>query len=85
MDTTKIPNTFIYDEGVVFVNVRRMLPTDIGAIAEAKAYCNTVEEYYGTNSIDEMMRKGMPFGAMKKYICHRHTLVKWGYNPEDWA
>lgn len=79
------PNTFICGDEVVFVNVTRMLPEDIGDIAESKAYCNEVEKHFGTQDIDEMMRQGMGYKAMKKYICARHCLVEWGYKPEDWA
>ena len=79
------PNTFIDENGaLVFVNVCEMMPEDIGDIAESKAYCNTVERHFGTNDIDEMMRKGMSYKAMRKYICARHTLIEWGYKPEDW-
>lgn len=79
------PNTFIDENGVItFVNVTMMTPEDIGDIAEAKAYCNDVEKHYGSNDIDEMMRQGMSFKAIKKYICARHVLIEWGYDPEDW-
>lgn len=84
--SNNIPNTFIAENGtVVFVNIYEMTTEDMTDIDSAKAYCNIVEKYFGTNSIDEMIRKGMGYEAMNKYNCARYDLLKWGYKPEDWA
>lgn len=80
-----VPNTFISETGeLIFIDSEELSPEEIGHIAECKAYCNMVEKHFGTNDIDEMMREGMGFKAMKKYICARHDLISYGYKPEDW-
>ena len=81
----KIPNTFIDENGVVtFINVIRMTPEDIGHIAECAEYCRIAEKHWGTQDVDEMMRKGIGERAMYRYIASRHDLISWGYKPEDW-
>lgn len=82
---TNVPNTFISETGeLIFINSEELSPEEIGHIAECKAYCNIVEKHFGTSDIDEMMRKDIGYKAMKKYICARHDLISYGYNPEDW-
>lgn len=82
---TEMPNTFISEEGVVvFINSYELSPSDIGQIAKCKAVCNKIEAEWKSNDIDQMMRNGMPFSTCKKYICARHDLISYGYNPEDW-
>ena len=77
-----MPNMFIFDD--VTIQVEEMTPEDLGHIAESKAYCNEIEEEFGTNDIDEMLRQGIDYHTMHRYINLRHDLIRWGYKPEDW-
>ena len=83
--TNVIPNAFIIGDELVFVNVSEMSPKVLGRIAESKAFCNKMERIFETNNTDEMMRKGIDAKALSLYLSHRHTLIEWGYTPEDWA